>query len=135
MRYLNAHREILASGRKLSHGGWVYWIENGKCYKKTAEDYLENRGEAVLVGRVSVDGTIRREGNKVKSLREAAGKTVREVAEGTGISFNTLQNFDQNQRHISLATAEIVYKIARYFGVSMEEVIEEDLRLREKSEK
>ena len=135
MRYLNAHRAIMESGRKLSHGGFVYWIENGKCYKRSVEDELEKRETATLVGRVSADGTIRRTGNKFKSLRESGGYTVADVARGTGISINTLQNFDQDQRHISLALAENVYKIARFFGISMEELIEEDLRIREKAEK
>ena len=134
MKYLNAHREIMFSGRKISHGGFVYWAENGKVYRRSVEDELEKRDTASLVGRIAADGMIRRVGNKFKSLREAGGYTVADVSKGTGISKNTLLNYDQGQRHISLASAEIVYKISRFFGVSMEEIIEEDLRIREFSE-
>lgn len=135
MRYVNAHRDVLASGRKLSHGGYVYWAEDGKVYRRTVEDELEKRESAELVGRIGADGAIRRIGNKFKALREAGGFSVADVARSTGISVNTLQNYDQGQRHISLATAENVYKISRFFGISMEELIEEDLRLRENAEK
>ena len=135
MRYLNAHRDVMLSGRKLSHGGFVYWIEDGKVYRRSVVDELAKRETYELVGRVAADGMIRRNGNKFKALREAGGFTVAEVAAGTGISVNTLQNYDQDQRHISLATAEAVYKISRFFGISMEELIEEDLRLRENAEK
>ena len=135
MRYLNTHREILLSGRKLSHGGSVYWIEDGKVFMRSVEDELSKKDTAMLVGRIGADGIIRRIGNKFKSVREAAGFSVAAVAKGTGISINTLLNYDQGQRHISLASAEIVYKIARFFGISMEELFEEDLRIREKGEK
>lgn len=135
MRYLNAHKDVLLAGRKLSHGGFAYWIDGGKVYRRSVEDELEKRETSELIGRIAADGIIRRNGNKFKALREAAGLSVSEVAAGTGISVNTLQNYDQGQRHISLATAENVYKISRFFGISMEELIEEDLRLREYAEK
>ena len=135
MRYLNTHREIMLSGRKLSHGGFVYWIEDGKVYRRSVKDELEKRETAELVGRIGADGIIRRSGNKFKATREAAGLSVSDVAAGTGISKNTLINYDLGQRHISLASAEAVYKIAGFFGISMEELIEEDLRLRQNSEK
>ena len=132
MKHINQHRAILLSGKPITHNGKVYFAENGKVYSKTVEDYLEGRDTAVFEARIAADGTIRRSGtNKFKALREAACVSVSEVARKTGIQKDTLQNFDQGHRSLAVARVDIVYRIAMYFGISIEDLISEDWKKHE----
>lgn len=126
MKHINQHRAVILAGKPITHNGKVYFAKDGKIWSKSVEDYLENRDTAVMEGRIAADGTIRRSGNKFKSLREAACVSVNDIAKATGIPKNTLQNFDQGQRSLALARVDIAYRIAMYFGISIEDLISED---------
>lgn len=129
MKFVNNHRDVLLNGRTLSHDGFIYKADltQRKVYRESVSDYLSKAETWTQIGLIAPDGSMRRIGNKFKSLREYAGVAVADVAKGTGIPLNTLLNYDQGQRHIALATAQTVFHIARYFGVTMEELISEDL--------
>lgn len=125
MNYVKAHKDILLSGRKLSHAGKIYWKEDNKVFRHTVEDELSGADTKELVAMIAFDGSLKPVGNRVKALRQEAGLTVAELARITGIPKNTLLNFDQGQRSLAKATAETVYRLAKCFGVPMEYLIED----------
>ena len=57
---------------------------------------------------------------RLKSLRKAAGKTQKAVAEGIGITTNSLQRFELGLAHPKLATVE---KIADIYNVSIDYLV------------
>lgn len=57
---------------------------------------------------------------RLKSLRKATGKTQKAVAEGIGITTNSLQRFELGLAHPKLATVE---KIADIYNVSIDYLV------------
>ena len=125
MKYLNAHKDILLSGRKLNHDRYVYWREDNKVYRHTAYAEMNGSTEKELFALIAFDGTLKRIGNRLKALREDSGLSVQELSEKTGIPRGTLNAYEQNKRPLIGASADVVYKLARIFGVPMEYLIEE----------
>ena len=62
---------------------------------------------------------------KLKKARQAAGLSQSQLAEAVGISFRTLQEFDQGRKPINKAAAITVYKLAKVLGVSYEDLLED----------
>ena len=125
MKYLNAHKDILFSGRKLTHDRFVYWKEDNKVYRHTVDAEMNGSTGKELFALVAFDGTLKRIGNRLKTLREESGLTVQQLSDKTGISKITLNAYEQGKRPLISASALVVYKLARFFGVPMEYLIEE----------
>lgn len=60
-------------------------------------------------------------GRRCKALREARGLTQRRFAEILGIEERSIQRYEETD---SLPRADTAVKIARYFGYSVEEMVE-----------
>ena len=127
MKYLNAHKDILLSGRRLSHSGNIYWKEDNKIYRHTVQAENDGSTEKELFALVAFDGTLKRIGNRLKTLREESGLTVQQLSDKTGISKITLNAYEQGKRCLFDSSCRTVYTLARFFGVTMESMIEEYL--------
>lgn len=64
-------------------------------------------------------------GKKIKELRKAKGITQEQMAEAIGISFQAISKWETG---ISLPDITLAPAIARYFGVTMDELFDFDLR-------
>ncbi|MBR1391241.1 MAG: helix-turn-helix transcriptional regulator [Lachnospiraceae bacterium] len=72
---------------------------------------------------------------KVRELMEAQGLTVYGLAKKSGMPISTV-NFICNQKvDILKSRAEVVYRIAKTLGVSMESLIESELEEREQKKR
>lgn len=69
-------------------------------------------------------------GNKIKALRKAHGITQEQLAESIGISFQAVSKWENN---ITLPDITLVPAIAGYFGITLDELF--DFNLRELNEK
>lgn len=70
----------------------------------------------------------------LKILRELRGMSRRELAERTGISFRSIQDYEQGHKDLASAKGETLQKISQVLGCSMEDLItEEDLSQRKPS--
>ena len=127
MKYLNAHKDILFSGRKLTHDRFVYWKEDNKVYRHTVDAEMNGSTGKELFALVAFDGTLKRIGNRLKTLREESGLTVQQLSDKTGISKITLNAYEQGKRCLFDSSCRTVYTLARFFGVTMESLIEEFL--------
>ena len=60
---------------------------------------------------------------RIRELAEQKGWTLKQVAERSGVNYNTIRSYVQRD---ALNTADIsaVYKIARSFDVTMEDLVE-----------
>ena len=60
----------------------------------------------------------------LKRIRTAYGCTQAELAKRSGVSLRSIQMYEQRNKDINKASAETLYRIARVFGCSMEELLE-----------
>lgn len=61
----------------------------------------------------------------LQKCRKAANMTQRELAEASGVSFRTLQDYDQGRKPLELAAAITVLRIAKALDVRVEDLIKE----------
>ena len=61
----------------------------------------------------------------LKTLRELKGISRKELAEQTGISFRSIQDYEQGHKDLSSAKAETILRIAKILDCSMEDLISE----------
>lgn len=71
------------------------------------------------------NATVMNIGNKIKELRKAKGITQEQLANGIGISFQAVSKWEN---HISLPDITLAPVLASYFGVSMDELFEFNLK-------
>lgn len=64
--------------------------------------------------------------NKLKELRAKSGLKQTEVSEQSGINLSTLQKLELDVNDVRIARVDTVYKLAKFYGVTMEEIIGED---------
>ncbi len=60
----------------------------------------------------------------LKEIRKNTGLTQRQLATFAGVSFRTLQDYEQGYKDINKAQALTVYKIARVLGCKVEDLLE-----------
>lgn len=60
---------------------------------------------------------------RIRKLLEQRGETFADLSRGTGILQSTLSNFKARNSTLSVQN---VLKVARYFGITVEELMEED---------
>lgn len=60
----------------------------------------------------------------LKRIRSTYGCTQAELAKRSGVSLRSIQMYEQRNKDINKASAETLYRIARVFGCSMEELLE-----------
>lgn len=63
-------------------------------------------------------------GEKLKELREGLGYNKREIAEKLDMPYTTYNNYETDNRDVS---SEILRKIARFYGVTIDFILENDL--------
>ncbi len=61
----------------------------------------------------------------LKELRESKGLTRKEVAERSGISLRSLQDYEQGHKEIAHAKGETLYRLGMTLGCSVEELLNE----------
>ena len=59
----------------------------------------------------------------LKTLRELKGVSRKELAEITGISFRSIQDYEQGHKDLSSAKADTIFKMSRALGCTMEDLI------------
>ena len=64
-------------------------------------------------------------GNKIKELRKQRGVTQEQLADSIGISFQAVSKWENN---IALPDITLATALARYFGVSMDELFDFNLK-------
>lgn len=64
--------------------------------------------------------------SKLQEKRKAAGFSQRKLAEQVGMSFRTLQYYEQGALDFNKAAVETVYRLAVALGCSVEELIDCD---------
>ena len=64
--------------------------------------------------------------NNLKRYRTMAGLSQAQLAEMVGISHRTLQDYEQDRKHLEKAAAITVLRMARVLGCSVEGLIEEN---------
>lgn len=64
-------------------------------------------------------------GNKIKALRKACGITQEQLADAIGISFQAVSKWENN---IALPDITLAPSLASYFGVTMDELFEFNLK-------
>ena len=70
-------------------------------------------------------------GNKIKELRKSRGITQEQLANSVNVSFQAVSKWEND---IALPDITIIPALARYFGVSMDELFDFDLtEIREKA--
>lgn len=60
----------------------------------------------------------------LKTTRLASGKTQAQLAQETGISLRSLQDFEQGRHPINKAAAITVYKLATALGCEVKDILE-----------
>ena len=60
----------------------------------------------------------------LKRLRQKAGLSQRELANGTGVPVRTIQQYEQRQKDINAAKAETIFKIQRFLHCEAEDLLE-----------
>ena len=68
------------------------------------------------------------EESKLKLLREESGISRKELAQKCGISFRTLQDYEQGHKDIFSAKAETLFRLSRALDCGMEELLQENDR-------
>ena len=72
----------------------------------------------------------------IKEKREKLGLSQSEFAELTGVNFRTLQDYEQGRKPLASVKGEVLYRLSRGLGCSMEELLlESDPRSTEEREK
>ena len=61
----------------------------------------------------------------LKTLRELKGISRKELAEATGISFRSIQDYEQGHKDLSSAKAETILKMSETLDCTMEDLISE----------
>ena len=61
----------------------------------------------------------------LEAARREAGLSRKKLAEISGISFRTIQAYEQGQSDINIASVKTVLALARALGVPMEKILDE----------
>lgn len=61
---------------------------------------------------------------KLKRLRKLCGYTQKEVAENSGVSLRSIQMYEERNKDINKASVETLYKLSKFFGCKIEDLIE-----------
>ncbi len=61
---------------------------------------------------------------KLKRIRESRGLSQSELAEQSGVNLRNIQMYEQRGNNIDKAQAQILYKLSRVLGCSMEDLLE-----------
>lgn len=64
--------------------------------------------------------------SKLQEKRKAAGFSQRQLAERVGMSFRTLQYYEQGSLDFNKAAVETVFRLAVALGCSVEELVDGD---------
>ena len=74
----------------------------------------------------AVDGLYRETvpDTNLKRLRKRAGLTQSQLADASGVSVRTLQQYEQRLKNINKAAAETVFQLSRILGCSVESLLE-----------
>lgn len=65
---------------------------------------------------------------KLKRIRESRGLSQSELAEQSGVNLRNIQMYEQKANNIDKAQAQILYKLSRVLGCSMEDLLENPMR-------
>ena len=63
--------------------------------------------------------------SNLKKIRVAAGYSQSQLAEKSGISFRSIQSYEQGIREINKAQGEILYSLAKALNCTIEEIMEQ----------
>ena len=63
----------------------------------------------------------------LKRLRTFYGYTQSELAERSGVSLRSIQMYEQRNKNINKASADVLYKLSKALGCAMEDLIEKSL--------
>lgn len=63
---------------------------------------------------------------KLKWIRTMRGMSQSQLARAAGVSVRAIQNYEQRQRRIDLATGTMLYRLATALDVTMEQLLEHD---------
>ena len=63
----------------------------------------------------------------LKRLRTFYGFTQSELAERSGVSLRSIQMYEQRNKNINKASADVLYKLSKALGCAMEDLIEKSL--------
>jgi len=63
---------------------------------------------------------------KLKWIRTMRGLSQSQLARAAGVSVRAIQNYEQRQRRIDLATGTVLYRLATALEVTMEQLLEHD---------
>ena len=63
---------------------------------------------------------------KLKWIRTMRGLSQSQLARAAGVSVRAIQNYEQRQRRIDLATGTVLYRLATALEVTMEKLLEHD---------
>lgn len=61
--------------------------------------------------------------NNLKSIRESAAMTQKELADLSGVNVRSIQAYESGLRDLSGASVSVVYSLARALGCKIEELI------------
>ena len=64
---------------------------------------------------------------RLKKLRESRGLSQTELAKISGVSFRSIQMYEQRVNNIDKAQAQTIYKLSRVIGCSMEDLLEKPM--------
>lgn len=62
--------------------------------------------------------------SNLKTIREAAGLSQRDLAQESGVQIRQIQNYEQGRRDINKASALTLYCLAQTLGCNMENLLE-----------
>lgn len=65
-----------------------------------------------------------KQGTNLKLLRKASGLSQRELAQQSGVSFRTIQQYEQRQKNINKAQAESLLRLAKTLNCRTEDLLE-----------
>ena len=63
----------------------------------------------------------------LKKIRESKNITRKELAEMVGVSYRSIQDYEQGHKKLSCAKATTLYKFSLALGCSIEDLIEDDI--------
>ena len=111
---------VVYANKTRFHNPW------GCIYTKIDHEDIENYdfvgNEIVRIGEEKEEPTTR-----LKELRKRAGMTRQELAEKSGVSYNSIKAYEYGARDIQEASYRNLKKLADVFGVSVEEIAENSL--------
>ena len=66
--------------------------------------------------------------SKLKRIRESRGLSQSELAEQSGVNLRNIQTYEQRANNIDKAQAQILYKLSRVLGCSIEDLLENPMK-------